>query len=49
MKVEAVVAELRRMRLGKAADLVESKIHETLVYYSFPQAHWMKLRTNNPM
>jgi transposase-like protein len=49
VKAEAVVAALREMRLGKAADLVESKIHETLAYYSYPQAHWIKLRTNNPM
>lgn len=49
VKAEVVVAALRKMRLGKAADLVESKIHETLAYYSFPQAHWIKLRTHNPM
>jgi transposase-like protein len=49
LKAEAVFSALRKMRLGKAADLVESKIHETLAYYLYPQAHWIKLRTNNPM
>lgn len=48
-KAERVVAMLRGMRLGKAADLVEAKIQETLTYYSYPQAHWIKLKTNNPM
>lgn len=37
------------MRLGKAAELVEAKIHETLTYYNYPQAHGIKLKTNNPM
>ncbi len=49
MKAEAVVAELRAMRLNKAADLVEGKIRETLGYYSFPDSHWRKIRTNNPL
>ncbi len=48
-KAEAVIATLRDMRLGKAAALVEAKIHETLTYYNYPQAHWIKLKTNNPM
>lgn len=48
-KAEAVIATLRDMRLGKAAELVEAKIHETLTYYNYPQAHWIKLKTNNPM
>lgn len=48
-KAEAVIATLRDMRLGKAAELVEAKIHETLTYYNDPQAHWIKLKTNNPM
>lgn len=48
-KARAVVSALRDMRLGKAADLVEAKIHETLTYYNYPQAHWIKLKTNNPM
>jgi len=23
--------------------------HETLTYYTFPDSHWIKLRTNNPL
>jgi len=44
-----VVAKLRAMRMNKASDRVEEKIHETLSYYSFPDSHWRKIRTNNPL
>ena len=48
-KAAAVIAELRRQKLGKAADLVEAHIDETLSYDSFPDSHWLKIRTNNPL
>jgi transposase-like protein len=48
-KAAAVIDELRRQKLGKAADLVEAHIDETLSYYSFPDSHWLKMRTNNPL
>lgn len=48
-KAVRVIDELRRMRLAKAAELVESKIDQTLAYYAYPSTHWIKLRTNNPM
>ena len=35
--------------MGKAADLVEQSVHETLTYYAFPDIHWQKIRTNNPL
>src|SRR5476649_2083241 len=35
--------------MGKAADLVEQAVHETLTYYGFPDIHWQKIRTNNPL
>ena len=28
-----------------AADLVERNVHETLIYYAFPDIHWQKIRT----
>lgn len=37
------------MRLGKAAGLVEAAVHETLAYYAFPEEHWRRIRTNNPL
>jgi transposase-like protein len=48
-KAEAVVAKLRELRLGKAAELVERHVEETLVYYRFPAQHWRRIRTNNPL
>jgi len=48
-KAEAVIAELRRQRLPRAAELIEESIDETLTYYAFPDGHWRKIRTNNPL
>ena len=36
-------------KLRKAAHKVKKSIHETLVYYDFPSAHWRRIRTNNPL
>ncbi len=48
-KSRAVVAELRNQRMTKAADLIEKSVGETFAYYAFPDSHWIKLRTNNPL
>ncbi len=48
-KVKAVVTKLKKMKLGKAAKLVEQGAAETLSYYAFPSQHWRSLRTNNPL
>lgn len=48
-KAAEVVARLRDMRLGKAAELVETAVPETLTYYAFPEEHWRRIRTNNPL
>jgi putative transposase len=48
-KAKAVIEKLRAMRLGKAAELVENSVEETLTYYQFPSAHWRRIRTNNPL
>lgn len=48
-QARAVVDELRRQRMGRAADLVDAHVHETLTYYAFPDSHWIKLKTNNPL
>ena len=29
--------------------LVERGVSETLTYYAFPDVHWQKIRTNNPL
>ena len=48
-KMQAVIVDLRAMKLNKAAELLEESGHETLTYYGFPDSHWIKLRTNNPL
>ncbi len=48
-KTADVINQLRDMRLHKAADLVEGKMHETLTYYHYPDTHWLRIRTNNPL
>jgi putative transposase len=37
------------MRLSKAAELVETAVPATLAYYDFPEEHWRRIRTNNPL
>lgn len=48
-KAAQVVGSLQAMKLKAAADLVDSKIEETLTYYHYPQTHWTRIRTNNPL
>ena len=48
-KARDVVAKLRAGRLRKAAELVEQSVVETLSYYAFPEPHWRRIRTNNPL
>jgi len=48
-KTEAVVARLREMKLGNAAQLVHDGLGETLAYMDYPSEHWRCLRTNNPL
>ena len=48
-KAATIVEDLRRQKLGKAAELIEAHIDETLNYYRFPDSHWLKIRTNNPL
>ena len=45
-KADAVIAELKRQRMTKAAELVAESIDETLTFYAFPDSHWIKIRTN---
>ena len=48
-KAQAIVEDLRAARMNMAADLVERSVNETLAYYAFPDIHWQKIRTNNPL
>ena len=48
-KAQSVVAERRSQKMTRAAELVEQHINETLSFYAFPDSHWRKIRTNNPL
>jgi transposase-like protein len=48
-KARAIIDELRRQRLKRAAELIDDSVGETLTYYAFPDSHWIKLKTNNPL
>jgi putative transposase len=48
-KARAIVDDLRATKMGTAADLVERSVSETLTYYAFPDIHWHKIRTSNPL
>src|SRR6201988_1094192 len=48
-KALRVGAKLLDQRLTRAAELVESHVEETLAYYRFPEEHWRRIRTNNPL
>lgn len=48
-KSNEVIAKLKGLRLGKASELVAESITETFAYYAFPDQHWLKLKTNNPL
>lgn len=34
---------------SKTADLLKRGVEETLTYYAFPEEHWRRIRTNNPL
>ncbi|MEO4045452.1 IS256 family transposase [Hoeflea sp. CAU 1731] len=48
-KARDVQDSLRAMKLGKVADWVAETVEETLSYYAFPNEHWRRIRTNNPL
>ena len=48
-KAVRVIDKLRGLRLAKAAELAEAAVEETLTYYAFPEEHWRRIRTNNPL
>jgi transposase-like protein len=48
-KAMDVIHKLRNMKLGKAAQVVEEGVSETLSYMAYPREHWIRLRTNNPL
>jgi len=48
-KAHSVIKKLKKQKLSQAAKKLEDSIDETLTYYDFPDAHWRRIRTNNPL
>ena len=48
-KADEVIAKLKAMKLAKLAGWLEETVAQTLVYYAFPNEHWRRIRTNNPL
>jgi putative transposase len=48
-KATSVIEKLKKMKLREAARKIKESIEETLTYYDFPNAHWRRIRTNNPL
>jgi hypothetical protein len=48
-KTLQVIEKLRALRSSRAAELAEATSGETLSYYGFPEEHWRRIRTNNPL
>ena len=48
-KATAVIKKLEAQKLRQAAQVVRKGIDDTLAYYDFPDAHWRRIRTNNPL
>jgi transposase-like protein len=48
-KSQAVIKKLSEMNLAKAVDLVKRCIAETLIYYHYPDTHWLRISNNNPL
>lgn len=50
IKSKAVAKKLQEeLKLKKASAMVSDSIHETLEYMHFPNRHWIRIRTNNPL
>lgn len=48
-KAKTVVSKLRNLKMADAANKLENGIDETLSYMHFPEEHWKRIRTNNPL
>lgn len=48
-KANKVTAKLKAMKLRKVAEWLEETVDQTLVYYAFPNEHWRRIHTNNPL
>jgi putative transposase len=48
-EADALVDSLHELKLAESAKLLAMGIEDGLSYYCFPQEHWSRLRTSNPV
>ena len=48
-KAKAIVENLAGQQDEQGSRTRRAGVHETLTYYAFPDIHWLKIRTNNPL
>ena len=48
-KAQTVIAELRSLKLNKAADCLENGLDDVLTYFACPASHWIRIRSNNTL
>ena len=48
-KATDVKRRLQEMRLSKMSAWLDETVVDTLSYYTFPNQHWRRIRTNNPL
>ena len=46
-KAQTVIAELRSLKLNKAADCLENGLDDVLTYFACPASHWIRIRSKN--
>ncbi len=49
VKARELAGKLKAMKLAKAAEWLNEIIDETVVYCAFPDEHWRRIRTSNPL
>ena len=48
-KAFRVIEKLRAQRYDQSGRARRGRLEETLTYYAFPEEHWRRIRTNNPL
>jgi transposase-like protein len=48
-KADQVCEKLTQMKLPQAVKKLRDSLLDTLTYYSYPETHWRRIRTNNPL
>ena len=48
-KAQTVIAELRSLKLNKAADCLKNGLDDVLTYFARSASHWIRIRSKNTL